>query len=170
MAWPGLSLFSRKRPELPRTLSTPRMTTFPPVPVTCDAVRDKCREMLTAALRTDRECPRRPPPAEARGQRVLGGPLSPAHAADPRWAQGSLGTQSTRILGSAAGRRTGLEVVGGASEGGRLASQACSLQVTTWPLVQTASTCPPRLRNISFVQAWRWGFWGDLGPARLSSP
>uniref|UniRef100_A0A671G305 Transcription elongation factor A2 n=1 Tax=Rhinolophus ferrumequinum TaxID=59479 RepID=A0A671G305_RHIFE len=46
---------SRKRPELPRTLSTPRMTTFPPVPVTCDAVRDKCREMLTAALRTDRD-------------------------------------------------------------------------------------------------------------------
>ncbi|KAF6284972.1 transcription elongation factor A2 [Rhinolophus ferrumequinum] len=31
------------------------MTTFPPVPVTCDAVRDKCREMLTAALRTDRD-------------------------------------------------------------------------------------------------------------------
>ncbi|ELK04447.1 Transcription elongation factor A protein 2 [Pteropus alecto] len=45
---------SRKRPELPRTL-TPRMTTFPPVPVTCDAVRNKCREMLMAALRTDRE-------------------------------------------------------------------------------------------------------------------
>ncbi|XP_016057508.1 PREDICTED: transcription elongation factor A protein 2 isoform X3 [Miniopterus natalensis] len=45
---------SHKRPELPRMLSTPRMTTFPPVPVTCDAVRNKCREMLTAALQTDR--------------------------------------------------------------------------------------------------------------------
>ncbi|XP_071465207.1 transcription elongation factor A protein 2 isoform X5 [Marmota flaviventris] len=44
---------SRKRPELPRMLSTPRITTFPPVPVTCDAVRNKCREMLTAALQTD---------------------------------------------------------------------------------------------------------------------
>ncbi|XP_037017481.1 transcription elongation factor A protein 2 isoform X2 [Artibeus jamaicensis] len=44
---------SRKRPELPRMLSAPRMTTFPPVPVTCDAVRNKCREMLTAALQTD---------------------------------------------------------------------------------------------------------------------
>ncbi|XP_062955560.1 transcription elongation factor A protein 2 isoform X2 [Cynocephalus volans] len=41
---------SRKRPELPRTPSTPRITTFPPVPVTCDAVRSKCRAMLTAAL------------------------------------------------------------------------------------------------------------------------
>ncbi|KAG5201633.1 hypothetical protein MG293_011665 [Ovis ammon polii] len=44
---------SRKRPELPRMPSTPRITTFPPVPVTCDAVRTKCREMLTAALQTD---------------------------------------------------------------------------------------------------------------------
>ncbi|XP_049725367.1 transcription elongation factor A protein 2 isoform X2 [Elephas maximus indicus] len=48
---------SRKRPELPRTPSTPRMTTFPPVPITCDAVRNKCREMLAAALQTDREFP-----------------------------------------------------------------------------------------------------------------
>ncbi|OWK03161.1 TCEA2 [Cervus elaphus hippelaphus] len=45
----------RKRPELPRTPSTPRITTFPPVPVTCDAVRTKCREMLTAALQTDHD-------------------------------------------------------------------------------------------------------------------
>ncbi|XP_045384064.1 transcription elongation factor A protein 2 isoform X3 [Lemur catta] len=45
----------RKRPELPRTPPTPRMTTFPPVPVTCDAVRNKCREMLTAALQTDHD-------------------------------------------------------------------------------------------------------------------
>ncbi|XP_023598237.1 transcription elongation factor A protein 2 [Trichechus manatus latirostris] len=44
---------SRKRPELPKTPSTPRMTTFPPTPVTCDAVRNKCREMLAAALQTD---------------------------------------------------------------------------------------------------------------------
>uniref|UniRef100_A0A2I3GQA5 Transcription elongation factor A2 n=1 Tax=Nomascus leucogenys TaxID=61853 RepID=A0A2I3GQA5_NOMLE len=46
---------SRKRPELPRAPSTPRITTFPPVPVTCDAVRSKCREMLAAALQTDRD-------------------------------------------------------------------------------------------------------------------
>ncbi|XP_049725374.1 transcription elongation factor A protein 2 isoform X6 [Loxodonta africana] len=46
---------SRKRPELPRTPSTPRMTTFPPVPITCDAVRNKCREMLAAALQTDHD-------------------------------------------------------------------------------------------------------------------
>ncbi|XP_047395833.1 transcription elongation factor A protein 2 isoform X2 [Sciurus carolinensis] len=46
---------SRKKPELPRMLSTPRITTFPPVPVTCDAVRNKCREMLTTALRTDHD-------------------------------------------------------------------------------------------------------------------
>lgn len=53
----GLSFSSRKRPELPRMPSAPRITTFPPVPVTCDAVRNKCRELLTAALQTDRECP-----------------------------------------------------------------------------------------------------------------
>ncbi|XP_036756698.1 transcription elongation factor A protein 2 isoform X3 [Manis pentadactyla] len=46
---------SHKRPELPRTPSTPRITTFPPVPVTCDAVRNKCREMLTAALQADHD-------------------------------------------------------------------------------------------------------------------
>ncbi|KAM9248327.1 transcription elongation factor A protein 2 isoform 1-T1 [Dugong dugon] len=46
---------SRKRPELPKTPSTPRMTTFPPTPVTCDAVRSKCREMLAAALQTDND-------------------------------------------------------------------------------------------------------------------
>lgn len=53
----GLSFSSHKRPELPRMPSAPRITTFPPVPVTCDAVRNKCRELLTAALQTDRECP-----------------------------------------------------------------------------------------------------------------
>nr|KAF6331160.1 transcription elongation factor A2 [Myotis myotis] len=46
---------SGKRRELPRAPPAPRMTTFPPAPVTCDAVRNKCREMLTAALQTDRE-------------------------------------------------------------------------------------------------------------------
>ncbi|EHB17769.1 Transcription elongation factor A protein 2 [Heterocephalus glaber] len=44
---------SRKRLDLPRMSSTPRITTFPPVPITCDAVRNKCREMLTTALQTD---------------------------------------------------------------------------------------------------------------------
>lgn len=57
----ALSLSSRKRPELPRMPSAPRITTFPPAPVTCDAVRNKCREMLAAALRTDRERLRRAP-------------------------------------------------------------------------------------------------------------
>ncbi|KAG8513275.1 Transcription elongation factor A protein 2, partial [Galemys pyrenaicus] len=51
----GALLSSCKRPELPRVPSTPRITTFPPVPVTCDAVRNKCREMLTAALQTGGE-------------------------------------------------------------------------------------------------------------------
>lgn len=42
------------------------------------------------------------------------------------------------------------------------ASQSCFLQMTTWPLVQTASACRPRLRNISFAQGleaggFRWG-------------
>uniref|UniRef100_A0A8C2US83 Transcription elongation factor n=1 Tax=Chinchilla lanigera TaxID=34839 RepID=A0A8C2US83_CHILA len=46
---------SRKRLELPRMPSTPRITTFPPVPITCDAVRNKCREMLTTALQTDHD-------------------------------------------------------------------------------------------------------------------
>ncbi|XP_043566423.1 transcription elongation factor A protein 2-like isoform X5 [Chiloscyllium plagiosum] len=45
---------SSKRPE-PRTPTTPKMTTFPPVPVTSDTVRNKCREMLTAALQTDND-------------------------------------------------------------------------------------------------------------------
>ncbi|XP_007952881.1 transcription elongation factor A protein 2 [Orycteropus afer afer] len=46
---------SRKRPEPSKTPSTPRMTTFPPTPITCDAVRNKCREMLAAALQTDHD-------------------------------------------------------------------------------------------------------------------
>ncbi|XP_021110965.1 transcription elongation factor A protein 2 isoform X2 [Heterocephalus glaber] len=46
---------SRKRLDLPRMSSTPRITTFPPVPITCDAVRNKCREMLTTALQTDHD-------------------------------------------------------------------------------------------------------------------
>ncbi|XP_059118160.1 transcription elongation factor A protein 2 isoform X4 [Peromyscus eremicus] len=48
-----LCLSSCKKPDPPRTSSTPRITTFPPVPITCDAVRNKCREMLTLALKTD---------------------------------------------------------------------------------------------------------------------
>ncbi|XP_072412855.1 transcription elongation factor A protein 1-like isoform X2 [Chiloscyllium punctatum] len=45
---------SSKRSE-PRTPTTPKMTTFPPVPVTSDTVRNKCREMLSAALQTDND-------------------------------------------------------------------------------------------------------------------
>ncbi|NXX96210.1 TCEA2 protein, partial [Centropus bengalensis] len=44
---------SSKRQEPPKTPTTPKITTFPPAPVTCDAVRNKCREMLTAALQAD---------------------------------------------------------------------------------------------------------------------
>ncbi|XP_031229000.1 transcription elongation factor A protein 2 isoform X5 [Mastomys coucha] len=32
-----------------------RITTFPQLPITCDAVRNKCREMLTLALQTDHD-------------------------------------------------------------------------------------------------------------------
>ncbi|XP_075383770.1 transcription elongation factor A protein 2 isoform X1 [Tenrec ecaudatus] len=46
---------SCKRPEPPRTLLPPRMTTFPPTPVSCDAVRNKCRQMLAEALQTDQD-------------------------------------------------------------------------------------------------------------------
>ncbi|XP_038659302.1 transcription elongation factor A protein 1-like isoform X2 [Scyliorhinus canicula] len=44
---------SGKRQE-PRTPTTPKMTTFPPIPVTSDTVRNKCRELLSAALQTDK--------------------------------------------------------------------------------------------------------------------
>ncbi|KFQ31685.1 Transcription elongation factor A protein 2, partial [Merops nubicus] len=44
---------SNKRQEAPKTPTTPKITTFPPAPVTCDAVRNKCREMLTTALQAD---------------------------------------------------------------------------------------------------------------------
>uniref|UniRef100_A0A8V0ZSP2 Transcription elongation factor n=1 Tax=Gallus gallus TaxID=9031 RepID=A0A8V0ZSP2_CHICK len=46
-------LNSNKRQEPPKTPTTPKITTFPPAPVTCDAVRNKCREMLTTALQAD---------------------------------------------------------------------------------------------------------------------
>ncbi|KAK2825208.1 hypothetical protein Q7C36_019135 [Tachysurus vachellii] len=58
---PGSSDFS-KRPETPKTPTTsttpttpttPKMTSFPPPPVTTDSVRNKCRELLVAALQTD---------------------------------------------------------------------------------------------------------------------
>uniref|UniRef100_A0A8C4TUN2 Transcription elongation factor n=4 Tax=Neoaves TaxID=3078114 RepID=A0A8C4TUN2_FALTI len=44
---------SNKRQEAPKTPTTPKITTFPPAPITCDAVRNKCREMLTTALQAD---------------------------------------------------------------------------------------------------------------------
>uniref|UniRef100_A0A8C6ZGD3 Transcription elongation factor A2 n=1 Tax=Nothoprocta perdicaria TaxID=30464 RepID=A0A8C6ZGD3_NOTPE len=44
---------SNKRQEPPKTPTTPKITSFPPAPVTCDAVRNKCREMLTTALQAD---------------------------------------------------------------------------------------------------------------------
>ncbi|KAM9177935.1 transcription elongation factor A protein 2 isoform 3-T3 [Mergus octosetaceus] len=53
--WTGVhpSSSSNKRQEPPKTPTTPKITTFPPAPVTCDAVRNKCREMLTTALQAD---------------------------------------------------------------------------------------------------------------------
>ncbi|KAM4691494.1 transcription elongation factor A protein 2 isoform 2-T2 [Rhinophrynus dorsalis] len=44
---------SSNKIEAPKTPVTPKMTRFPPLPVTSDSVRTKCREMLTAALQTD---------------------------------------------------------------------------------------------------------------------
>ncbi|XP_063281740.1 transcription elongation factor A protein 2 [Pelobates fuscus] len=44
---------SVKKTEAPKTPVTPKMTCFPPLPVTSDSVRTKCREMLKAALQTD---------------------------------------------------------------------------------------------------------------------
>ncbi|KFP74025.1 Transcription elongation factor A protein 2, partial [Acanthisitta chloris] len=49
----SFSSSSNKRQEPPKTPTTPKITTFPPAPVTCDAVRNKCREMLTTALQAD---------------------------------------------------------------------------------------------------------------------
>ncbi|XP_053566423.1 transcription elongation factor A protein 2 [Bombina bombina] len=43
---------STKKNDAPKP-SPPRMTRFPPLPVTTDSVRTKCREMLIAALQTD---------------------------------------------------------------------------------------------------------------------
>ncbi|XP_015682845.1 transcription elongation factor A protein 2, partial [Protobothrops mucrosquamatus] len=44
---------SLKRQESVKSPTTPKITTFPPMPITCDTVRSKCREMLTSALQTD---------------------------------------------------------------------------------------------------------------------
>uniref|UniRef100_A0A670Z540 Uncharacterized protein n=1 Tax=Pseudonaja textilis TaxID=8673 RepID=A0A670Z540_PSETE len=49
------SFSSIKRQESVKTPTTPKITTFPPVPITCDTVRGKCREMLTSALQTDND-------------------------------------------------------------------------------------------------------------------
>uniref|UniRef100_A0A4W3JFI5 Transcription elongation factor n=1 Tax=Callorhinchus milii TaxID=7868 RepID=A0A4W3JFI5_CALMI len=45
---------SSKKRE-PRTPVTPKMTTFPPIPITSDSVRNKCRELIVAALQTDKD-------------------------------------------------------------------------------------------------------------------
>ncbi|XP_051789261.1 transcription elongation factor A protein 2 isoform X2 [Erpetoichthys calabaricus] len=39
--------------QAPKTPTTPKITTFPPPPVTTDNVRNKCRELLMTALQTD---------------------------------------------------------------------------------------------------------------------
>ncbi|XP_041432986.1 transcription elongation factor A protein 2-like [Xenopus laevis] len=44
---------SSKKIEVPKTPVSAKMTRFPPLPVTSDSVRTKCREMLNAALQTD---------------------------------------------------------------------------------------------------------------------
>uniref|UniRef100_A0A3B3C2Y5 Transcription elongation factor n=1 Tax=Oryzias melastigma TaxID=30732 RepID=A0A3B3C2Y5_ORYME len=40
-------------PTTPSTPTLPLITSFPPAPVTSDSVRNKCRELLVAALQTD---------------------------------------------------------------------------------------------------------------------
>lgn len=55
------------------------MTTFPPAPVTCDAVRSKCREMLMAALQAGRECPPGLPARRGLRSEALGLASPPAH-------------------------------------------------------------------------------------------
>ncbi|XP_044066050.1 transcription elongation factor A protein 2 isoform X2 [Siniperca chuatsi] len=53
----GSSEKSKKSGEPPTTPTTPTLpplvTSFPPAPVTTDSVRNKCRELLVAALQTD---------------------------------------------------------------------------------------------------------------------
>ncbi|XP_024149732.1 transcription elongation factor A protein 2 [Oryzias melastigma] len=52
----GKSRKSGDTPTTPTTPSTPTLpliTSFPPAPVTSDSVRNKCRELLVAALQTD---------------------------------------------------------------------------------------------------------------------
>uniref|UniRef100_W5MDM4 Transcription elongation factor n=1 Tax=Lepisosteus oculatus TaxID=7918 RepID=W5MDM4_LEPOC len=44
---------NQETPKTPTTPTTPKITTFPPAPVTTDSVRNKCRELLVAALQTD---------------------------------------------------------------------------------------------------------------------
>ncbi|CAL8324656.1 unnamed protein product [Merluccius merluccius] len=45
---------SKKSEDLPATpTAAPRVTSFPPAPVTTDTVRTKCRDLLVAALETD---------------------------------------------------------------------------------------------------------------------
>ncbi|XP_052396641.1 transcription elongation factor A protein 2-like isoform X3 [Carassius gibelio] len=53
--YPGSSDTSNKAetPKTPTTPVTPRFTTFPPAPVTTDSLRNKCRDLLVAALQTD---------------------------------------------------------------------------------------------------------------------
>ncbi|XP_057175857.1 transcription elongation factor A protein 2 [Triplophysa rosa] len=51
---PGSS--DTSKPETPKTPTTPinpKFTTFPPVPVTTDSVRTKCKVLLVSALQTD---------------------------------------------------------------------------------------------------------------------
>ncbi|KAM4622497.1 LOW QUALITY PROTEIN: transcription elongation factor A protein 2-like [Discoglossus pictus] len=50
---PSLASSSAKTNEAQKSPVAPKMTRFPPLPVTSDSVRTKCREMLTLALQTD---------------------------------------------------------------------------------------------------------------------
>ncbi|XP_058859957.1 transcription elongation factor A protein 2-like [Acipenser ruthenus] len=45
----------QEAPKTPSTPTTPKVTTFPAVPVTIDSVRNKCRELLVAALQMDND-------------------------------------------------------------------------------------------------------------------
>lgn len=49
----GQEKSDKDKPEEHKASLSARMTSFPPAPVTTDSVRNKCREMLVAALQTD---------------------------------------------------------------------------------------------------------------------
>ncbi|TKC45063.1 hypothetical protein EI555_003576, partial [Monodon monoceros] len=158
---------SRKRPELPRTPSTPRITTFPPVPVTCDAVRNKCREMLTAALQTDRECLGRGHPAHL-------GVLAPDTRLIPRWPGPRLPVEA-RVQPRAADLGGGEPGVSGEQDAWMLRrlSRLSNLKDAKNPSLRRNVLCgaiTPQQIAVMTSEVSPWGRWGlPLGGRGLST-